>query len=392
MENIKEERVTDLEKVQAELQAAKDEIEELKANHAKEIEAKYITSTYLQTYYLSAEEIRTHYLDADTIGAKYATIANLNAVEAKIKNLDVDAINANFGKYEKLFAQNAEFHKLVASDAEIEDLRATNLTVVGKLNADKAEIDTLIANKVSTNDFEYYTFEELVKKFKETGKEFILQWNRSPFEGCGLALTVEEEKGLDKQEDSTFVYHLTLEGFLEAIAKAYQNEKDEGKPLNKDFEYFAGNSTPEHLTNFFKCDWDISNIEVKKKRLFSKGYAKAHVKGHIEKPQVLIDLQNKINEKLKGTNYVCVALPFVAAVYDAEKVSSDFCFTNPDKKSGDEYRRAERDLIARIKDKTQFNIEMDCKWNEYGPSSEEAIREHFKTDDPSFAICIYKQN
>lgn len=34
------EEVTDLEKVQAELQAAKDEIEELKANHAKEIEAK----------------------------------------------------------------------------------------------------------------------------------------------------------------------------------------------------------------------------------------------------------------------------------------------------------------------------------------------------------------
>lgn len=245
---------------------------------------------------------------------------------------------------------------------------------------------------IFTSDFEYYTFEELVKKFKETGKEFILQWNHSPFEDCGLALTVEEEKGLDKQEDSTFVYHLTLEGFLEAIAKAYQNEKDEGKPLNKDFEYFAGNSTPENLTNFFKCDWDISNIEVKKKRLFSKGYAKAHVKGHIEKPQVLIDLQNKINEKLKGTNYVCVALPWVTAVLDAEKVSSDFCFTNPDKKSGDEYRRAERDLIARIKDKTQFNIEMDCKWNEYGPSSEEAIREHFKADDPSFAICIFKQN
>lgn len=131
--------------------------------NAKQIEANYITSTYLQTYYLSAEEIKTNYLDADAIGAKYATIANLNAVEAKIKNLDVDTINANFGRYEKLFAQNAEFHKLVASDAEIDDLKANNLTVIGKLNADKAEVDKVIANKVNTNDFESYkaTIEKL---------------------------------------------------------------------------------------------------------------------------------------------------------------------------------------------------------------------------------------
>ena len=124
--------------------------------NAEQIEADYATINELHSNYFTAEEIRTTYIDADSIGAKYATIASLNAVEAKIKNLDVDAINAKFADIDDLFADNATFHKLVATDAEINELKADNITVAGKLKADKAELENLIATKVTAGDFEAY--------------------------------------------------------------------------------------------------------------------------------------------------------------------------------------------------------------------------------------------
>ena len=124
--------------------------------NAEQIEADYATINELHTNYFTAEEIRATYIDADSIGAKYATIASLNAVEAKIKDLDVDAINAKFADIDDLFADNATFHKLVATDAEINELKADNITVAGKLKADKAELENLIATKVTAGDFEAY--------------------------------------------------------------------------------------------------------------------------------------------------------------------------------------------------------------------------------------------
>lgn len=123
---------------------------------ADQIKAGYVDTNTLKTYYLTAEDIRTSYLDADAIGAKYATIASLNAVEAKINKLDADTINAQFANINKLLTDYGEFHKLVATDAEIKQLQADNITVMGKLSADKAELDNLIASKVSANDFETY--------------------------------------------------------------------------------------------------------------------------------------------------------------------------------------------------------------------------------------------
>lgn len=131
---------------------------------AEQIEAVYASIENLNANYLTAEQIRTTYLDAESIGAKYATIANLSAVEAKIKDLDVDVINGKFARFEELFADNANFHKLVATDAEIEELQAGNITVTGKLKADKAELEELIATKLTTGDFEAYkaTIENLI--------------------------------------------------------------------------------------------------------------------------------------------------------------------------------------------------------------------------------------
>ena len=124
--------------------------------NAEQIEADYATINELHTNYFTAEEIRATYIDADSIGAKYATIASLNAIEAKIKDLDVDVINAKFADIDDLFADNATFHKLVATDAEINELKADNITVAGKLKADKAELENLIATKVTAGDFEAY--------------------------------------------------------------------------------------------------------------------------------------------------------------------------------------------------------------------------------------------
>ena len=124
--------------------------------NAEQIEADYATINELRTNYFTAEEIRATYIDADSIGAKYATIASLNAIEAKIKDLDVDTINAKFANIDELFSDNATFHKLVATDAEINELKADNITVAGKLKADKAELENLIATKVTAGDFEAY--------------------------------------------------------------------------------------------------------------------------------------------------------------------------------------------------------------------------------------------
>ena len=124
--------------------------------NVEQLEADYVKTSTLETYYLTAEQIRTNYLDADSIGAKYATIADLKVVQAKVENLDVDSINAKFANIDELFADNATFHKLIATEAEIQELKADNVTVAGKLKADKAELEELIATKVTAGDFEAY--------------------------------------------------------------------------------------------------------------------------------------------------------------------------------------------------------------------------------------------
>lgn len=124
--------------------------------NVEQLEADYVKTSTLETYYLTAEQIRTNYLDADSIGAKYATIADLKAVQAKVENLDVDSINAKFADIDSLLADYADVHKLIATDAEIQELKAGNITVAGKLKADKAELENLIATKVTAGDFEAY--------------------------------------------------------------------------------------------------------------------------------------------------------------------------------------------------------------------------------------------
>lgn len=124
--------------------------------NSKEIEAKYATIYKLDTEYLNAEQIKAEYLDAEKIGATYATIGSLNALEAQINSLDVDVLNAKVAEIENLTADFADITKLIATDAEIENLKAEDITVVGKLDATLAEIDTVKATYVQVGSFEAY--------------------------------------------------------------------------------------------------------------------------------------------------------------------------------------------------------------------------------------------
>lgn len=108
----------------------------------------------------SIKSLETEKIDVDFADAKYATIENLEATDASVHNLE-----ATYGDFQvltsnKLTAIDAEIddleaNKLDAADAEIVYAKITDLDAVeadiDALNADVANIDTLIFGSASGN-------------------------------------------------------------------------------------------------------------------------------------------------------------------------------------------------------------------------------------------------
>lgn len=141
--------------------------DKLTANEAdiKTITADNVTiKDTLKANTAEIDTLKSTVITAEEATLKFATIENLNATDAKITNLQ-----AEHGKFVQLTTD-----KFTANEADIKDLKAADVTITGRLDANEADINDLTANKANISDLQAVQGRiEILESHKITTDELI---------------------------------------------------------------------------------------------------------------------------------------------------------------------------------------------------------------------------
>ena len=218
-------------------------------------------------------------------------------------------------------------------------------------------------------NIEHATLDDYLKNLEAKGKNFVVANPRFGFSlaaNTGLVLEYEEnEYDVDQgkrvsKRIHTFASFSTLRA---ALIRARLSIKNLDEKTSEALTYFTQNAPRIEAYSYWYENFVVE--EFKKKSLFGKGSAKVSV----IKPQLLLDVEERINNLLKDRGIVVFIVPQTSPYIDVpyySNVKNSWECPNPEGWSmfNDKYLFREREYILSIRDEKKFYIILNHNYKE----------------------------
>ena len=154
--------------------------------NANALTSKYATITSLDAQKARVDTIESNYITASKVSSTYATINNLNAQKSRIDTIEsnyisASVVGANFATINSLNAVNANLQNLIANKIDASTVKAQYMEVVnwtsgGYINANKINVNDLMAKTSVQTTTAYFNGLHLQKLWDSSAVGLTIQW------------------------------------------------------------------------------------------------------------------------------------------------------------------------------------------------------------------------